>query len=323
MVLDTGNQITRQELTWRACDALAAAGKKPSIGLVREWTIASTGAKKGSDGDVQKDISGWFDDLLKLKRDSVIDGLPDAVSGLARDLWRLAVDCAGDALAGERDALGADKAAADRLVAQAREKTVAAVELANALTTRLDIATETIAGRDDTIRRLEDALAEARAMLTAKDERLAGIADELARTAQQYAAGLIELEGARKHSLLQIDQARSESRHWKGEFERVDHENRTTLETYRHKASSLATELAGARGRLSAIEEALATARLRVVELENKIVAAQTEGSDTGILSQRPAPAAKRLAGAGSGKGKCMASALRRRKLSNISIRRA
>ena len=204
-MLDTIRQLTRQELTWRACDALAAAGKKPSIGLVREWTIVSTGAKKGSDGDVQKDINGWFEDVLKLKRDSVIDGLPDALGSLARDLWRLAVDCAGNALAGERDALGLDKMAADKLVAQAREKTVAAVELANALATRLDIAAETIAGRDDTIRRLEDALAEARATLTAKDERLAGIADELARTAQQYAAGLIELEGARKHSLLQID----------------------------------------------------------------------------------------------------------------------
>ena len=128
-MLDTIRQLTRQELTWRACDALAAAGKKPSINLVREWTIASTGAKKGSDGDVQKDINGWFDDVLKLKRDSVIDGLPDAVGSLARDLWRLAVDCAGDALAGERDVLGADKAAADKLVAQAREKTVTAVEL--------------------------------------------------------------------------------------------------------------------------------------------------------------------------------------------------
>ena len=311
MMLDTIRQLTRQELTWRACDALAAAGKKPSINLVREWTIASTGAKKGSDGDVQKDIHGWFDDILKLKRDSVIDGLPDAVGSLARDLWRLAVDCAGDTLAGERDALGSDKAAADRLVAQAREKTVVAVDLANTLTTRLDIATETIAGRDDTIRRLEDALAEARAMLTAKDERLAGIADELARTTQQYAAGLIELEGARKHSLLQIDQARGESRHWKAEFERVDHENRTTLETYRQKAAFFATELAGARGRLSAIEEALIAARARNTALEQKLLMAQLQRQSVEPRPRLIAPPTKRSSVAGKG----MASALRRRKL--------
>ncbi|MBC7683790.1 MAG: DNA-binding protein [Bdellovibrionales bacterium] len=231
MVGKSISEVSRQELTRCACDALAAVGKKPSIGLVREWTIATTGAKKGSDGDVQKDINGWFEDLLKLKRDSAIDGLPDAVGSLARDFWRLAVDCAGDALASERAALEVDKTAADRLVDQAHANTRAAEELAKALTSQLDIAHVTIAGRDETIRRLEDALTEARATLTAKDERLNGISDELARTARQYAAGLIELDGARKHSLLQIDQARGESRHWKAEFERVDHENRTTLET--------------------------------------------------------------------------------------------
>ena len=147
-------------------------------------------------------------------------------------------------------------------------------------------------------------------MSIAKDERLAGIADELARTAQQYAAGLIELEGARKHSLLQIDQARGESRHWKGEFERVDHENRTTLETYRQKASSLATELAGACGRLSAIEEALTSARVRNTALEQSI-AAQTARQETEPRLRPIAPATKRLPAVGNG----MASALRRRKL--------
>ena len=309
MAPDTVPQLTRQALTRRACDALAAAGKKPSIGLVREWTIASTGAKKGSDGDVQKDINGWFDDVLKLKRDSAIDGLPDAVSSLARDFWRLAVDSASDALAGERDALALDKTAADRRVAEVHEHTRVAVERANALTTRLDIATETIAGRDDTIRRLEAALAQARASATAKDERLAGIADELARTTAQYAAGLIELEGARKHSLLQIDQARGESRHWKAEFERVDHEIRTTLETYRQKASSLATELAGARGRLSAIEEALTAAQVRNAALEQKIATAQTARQEIEARLRPIAKAAKRAPAASKG----MASALRRK----------
>ena len=310
MTTETIHLLNRQELTRRACDMLAAAGKKPSIGLVREWTIATTGAKKGSDGDVQKDINGWFDDLLALKRDSAIDGLPDAVGSLARELWRLATDCASDALAAERDVLTLDKAAADRLVDLAHEKTVAALEQANALTTRLDIATETVAGRDDTIRRLEQALAEARAIATAKDERLSGIADELARTAQQHAAGLVELEGARKHSLLQIDQARGESRHWKAEFKRVDHESRATLETHRQQAASLAGELAGARGRLSAIEEALAAARIRNAALEQSI-AAQAERYETERRLRSIAPTTKRPPAAGKG----MASALRRRTL--------
>ena len=251
---------------------------------------------------------------MKLKRDTAIDGLPDAVGSLARDFWRLAVDSATDMLAGEREALAAEKSAAEARIALAHQETNAAVALANEIKSTLAIANETITGRDETIKRLEESLSESRATLQAKDERIAGLMDELARTMQQHAAGLVELDGLRKHSLLQIDQARGEVRHWKAEFERVDHENRTTLETYRQKASSLATDLAGARGRLSAIEEALAAARLRVVELENKIAAAQTEHSDTGVLwQQRTAPVAKRLAGTGKGKG--IASALRRRNL--------
>ena len=306
MSTETVSRVSRQELTRLACDSLAAAGKKPSIGLVREWTIAATGAKKGSDGDVQRDINGWFDDLLKLKRDIAIHGLPDAVGSLARDFWRLAVDSATDTLAGERDTLAAHKAEADRQVALAREKTLAAVALASTVTARLDIANETIAGRDETIQRLEESLSEARTTLQAKDERIAGLVDELARTTQQHAAGLVELDGLRKHSLLQIDQARGEVRHWKAEFERVDHENRTTLETYRQKASSLATDLAGARGQLSAIEEALAAARARNAALEQRMVVTPEEAV---VAESRPrtAPATKRTAGKG------MASALRRR----------
>ena len=305
------SRLSRQELTRLACDALAAGGKKPSIGLVREWTIATTGAKKGSDGDVQADIHRWFDDLLKLKRDSAIDGLPDAVSSLARDFWRLAVDSATDTLTGERDTLSAHRAEADKQIALAREETLAALALANAVTARLDIANATIAGRDEAIRRLEESLSESRATLQAKDERITGLKDELARTAQQQAAGLVELDGLRKHSLLQIDQARGEVRHWKAEFERVDHENRTTLETYRQKAASLAADLAGARGRLSAIEEALTSARLRNAELEQRMSATQAERP---LAQPPPRPvvsAAKRPPGVGKG----MASALRRRKL--------
>ena len=229
---------------------------------------------------------------------------------LARDFWRLAVDSANDALAGERDTL-ADRAEADQQIALAREETLAALALVNAVTARLDIASETIAGRDEAIRRLEDSLAEARATRRAKDERIAGLTDELARTAQQQAASLVELDGLRKHSLLQIDQARGEVRHCKAEFERGDHENRTTHETYRQKASSLATDLAGARGRLSAIEEALTSARLPNADLEHRMSPMQAERPPVQPQPRPAVSAAKRLPAAGKG----MASALRRRTL--------
>jgi chromosome segregation ATPase len=280
----------RQNLTWAACDALAATGKKPSIGLVREWTLATTGTKKGSDGDVQKDIHQWYDDLLKLKRDKAIADLPPAVSALARDFWRLAIDSANDSLSAERATLAKEKAEAEKLIDLAQEDTAAAVDIANQLKGMLAIAHETIAGRDETIKRLEETLSEARATLAAKDERIAGVTAELARKAEEHAAGLAEREGLRRHTLLQIDQARGEARHWKAEFERVAHENKSTVDTYRRKAATLENDLASARGRLSAIEESLAASRQRNTELEATL--AQYRVHDAG---SRPASAGKRF----------------------------
>jgi chromosome segregation ATPase len=308
MSVDPLHVLRRQDLTRLACDALAAAGRKPSIGLVREWTLSSAGIKKGSDGDVQKDINGWFEDLLKLKRDNAVAGLPDAVGALAREFWRLSIDSADETLAAEREAMQVQLARAEEGVDHAERRADAADARSAALTQALALANATIAGRDDVIAHLEQAHSDARALLLAREERIASLGDELARSTQQHAAGFAELDGLRKHSLLQIDQARGEVRHWKSEFERVDHENRTTLETYRQKASSLANDLAGARGRLSAIEEALAAARARNAELEQRMVV--TPEVSTVVESKpRTALGAKRAAGKG------MASALRRRQL--------
>lgn len=297
--------LSRQELTRLACDTLAAEGKKPSIGLVRAWTIAATGAKRGSDGDVQQDIHQWFEDLLKLKRDRAIADLPDAVGALARDFWRLAVDAANDALALERETLAKERTDVEQLIDLAQEDTVAAVEIASELKNKLAIAGEIIAGRDDAIRRLEESLSAVRATLDAREERIAGLSDELARKAAEHAAGLTELDGVRKHTLLQIDQSRGEARLWKAEFERVDAENKTTVQQYRSKAAALDNALSAARGRLGAVEEALAAEQARSQALEVTLAAAKAGAA-------APAAGAKRF---GTGKLRSGNGPVRRRKL--------
>lgn len=297
--------LSRQALTRLACDTLAAEGKKPSIGLVRAWTIAATGARKGSDGDVQQDIHQWFEDLLKLKRDRAIADLPDVVGALARDFWRLAVDAANDALASERETLAKERIEAEKLIDLAQEDTVAAVEIAGELKNKLAIAGEIIAGRDDAIQRLEQSLSEMRATLQAKDERIAGLSAELARKAGEHATGLAELDGLRKHSLLQIEQARGEARLWKAEFERVDAENKTSVQQYRSKAAALENALSAARGRLGAVEEALVAEQTRSQALEVALAAAKAGAA-------APAVGAKRF---GAGKLRGGNGLVRRRKL--------
>ena len=109
--------------------------------------------------------------------------------------------------------------------------------------------------------------------LQLRDERIAALSTDFTRKEAEYAARITELDGVRKH-LLQIDEARVESRHWTAEFDRVDAENKSSVVTYRQRASALDAELAGVRGRLGAVEEALAASRLRCVQLEGERAAA-------------------------------------------------
>ncbi|MDY7549163.1 DNA-binding protein [Glaciimonas sp. CA11.2] len=263
----------RRTLTYAACDAIAIAGKKPSIASVREWTLANQGKKQGSDTDVQGDINAWFQELLALKQEKlVVSGLPDEVAALARAMWIKACESAAENLNTERAENQGLVTAAEQKVAMAAAQITKANQRTEQVEHECDVAREAI-------RRLEESLTEMRTtaaaieerhagQLLARDERISALSTDFARKETEYAARITELDGVRKHALLQIDEARIESRHWKAEFDRVDAENKSSVVTYRQRASALDAELAGVRGRLGAVEESLAASRQRCLQLE-------------------------------------------------------
>ncbi len=263
--------MTRRELTFAACDDLAAAGRKPSVNLVRERTIALAGIKRGSDGDVQTDISEWFNALFALKRDMAIDGLPESMTTQFRAVWRGAVEQAEVGLSRERELLAEERAAGTVEVERARG-------IAADLRHRLELADKAILAREETIARLDGAIGQAEAMvvqlnarLGAKDERIDALSAELARKTAEQAAAFTELDGARRHALLQIDQARSEGRHWKEQCDILSQEarsSRTAADTYRGKAGELEAALAGANARLDEVRQNLTEAHVELRRLE-------------------------------------------------------
>ncbi|MGS0741466.1 DNA-binding protein [Glaciimonas sp. GG7] len=272
----------RRSLTHAACDAIARAGKKPAITSVREWTLATHGKKQGSDTDVQGDINAWFQELLALKQETlVVSGLPDEVAALARALWLKANEAAATTLGDERAEVQQQVIRAHAAIASAEEQAQVTHRRAEVLGHELDIAREAI-------RRLEESLTEIRStaaaieerhagQLQSRNERIAALTTDFTRKEAEYAARITELDGVRRHALLQIDEARVESRHWKQEFDRVDAENKSTVVTYRQHASALNAELAGVRGRLGAVEEALTASRVRCTQLEAGLVAKERE----------------------------------------------
>ncbi len=271
-------RLTRQELTFVACDVLAKNGRKPSVALVREQTIAMAGIKKGSDGDVQEDIRLWYDGLFALKRDAAIDGLPERMASLFRATWHGAVELAEEGLAHERAKLGRERERAAADVERARG-------LAETLRHDLELARADVGARDAAIARLDGAVAQDAAEIVqltakmgAKDERIEALSSDLARKATEQAASFAELDGARRHALLQIDQARGEGRHWKEQYERADQEGRAargTADAYRSKAGELEAQLAGANAKLGATLERVALDKIRVDELSAQLAAAQ------------------------------------------------
>lgn len=257
--MDNLSELPRRDITWRACDALAKEGKKPSIGLVRSWT-SEQGTRRGSDGDVQKDIDAWFSDLYQMRLAGTVEGLPDSVTALTRQLWRKAVDLAANNLDGERASFYAERS-------ELFATTAAAVEEAKAANARHEAALAVIAEKDNAVRRLDEQLAEIRATMQSKDVRIEGLEKDLNRLSTDHVAKLVELDGARKQAMMQIDEARAQGRSWKAEYERVDAENKATVVTYRQRASSLETQLAELRTRFELTQETLEATKSRENEL--------------------------------------------------------
>lgn len=265
--------LDRRTVTWQACDALSAAGQKPSIGLVRAWTLENTGAQRGSAGDVQADIAAWYDMVFSLRHEKAFPDIPDAIADSMRSLWSAALSAADDTLNSEREQMAAEQLEMKKLADLAQADTAAAAEVASGLRSEIQVAQATITGRDETIKRLEESLAEMRATLAAKDERIAGLTADLATKEAERASSVAEMDGLRRATLLQIDQARGEARTWKTEHERLNAENKAASSAYMVTISRLENDLATTRGRLSAVEESLAEARQRSVDLEVQLSA--------------------------------------------------
>jgi hypothetical protein len=283
--LDQAPTLTdRRAITWQACDALSAAGQKPSIGLVRTWTLENTGAHRGSAGDVQADIAAWYDMVFRLRHEKPITKIPDAIADAMRDLWTAALSAADDTLTSEREKIAAEKVEMEQLVDRARADAAAAVEVANSAKSEVQVAQTIIAGRDETIKRLEGSLVEMRVTLGAKDERIAGLVADLATKEAERTSSAAEMEGLRRATLLQVDQARSDARAWKVEYDRLLAEHKASASAHGITVSRLENDLASARGRMSAVEESLTEVRQRSVELEAQLSASKARELATAAL---------------------------------------
>ncbi|GAC1422896.1 MAG: hypothetical protein NVSMB6_24280 [Burkholderiaceae bacterium] len=282
---------------------------------MREWTITHHGKKQGSDTDTQADINAWYVVLLAMKQEQQsVAGLPEEVAALARSMWLKANAAAAEALVEQRLAVDAELAIERQRSATAESSTSAALARATEVGHELNITRESI-------RRLEESLlAQGAAMLAsdarhatylqARDEIIASLLREGAHKDAEHARRVTELDGLRRHALLQIDDARAESRHWKAESDRLTATHERAFAAERKMLAQAQADLAGALGRLSAIEENLAAAERRSATLDAALAQARL-----------PQPVDTRAAGgtrAGNAVRAPRATAFRRRKIEDL-----
>jgi len=304
--------FARRELTWLACDALAALGRKPSIASVREWTTINHGRKQGSDTDTQADINAWYGVLLAMKKEQhAIAGMPESVAALAHQLWIKATQAAIESLAAQRSALDAELVEIRLAIATASLATATAMEQVATVSHERDVAQEAV-------RRLEEALVHSHAnaqaaemryatQIQARDERISAILEDAAKKDAERATRIAELDGLRKHALMQIDEARRESRDGKVAHDQAMVSHKQALATERAALTAANAGLASATGRLSAIEESLSASELRNKTLEETVARLQQQSLQNSTIAQSKKFGVARLAKT--------SSTLRKRKL--------
>lgn len=272
----------RKYMVRSACDDLAKLGIKPSVSAIKRAGLPI----RGSDPDVQRDVNDWFDGVLLAHSNK------NEVAGIPRTMLTLFAGVVEAAREEARRELELERQAIEAAAVDADVKAAAADLRASTLASELAVANEGIAGRDALLRRQEEAMAELRATQRAKDERITGLVEDLNRKSEEHAASLVELKGVRNHSLLQIDEARTEGRHWRTEFERVDQENKSSVITYRQKASGLENLLATANGRLSTmhgLEEALANNQTALANNQKLVTSLEQQLQDIrNTVSSKP-----------------------------------
>lgn len=277
--------MSRAELHRHAADAIAAEGRKPSISSLRQWTLLHAGIKRGSDTDTQADVTAWWRDLLALKNQKRIADVPESISSLATTLWKAALEAAEKSLASQWSDLAEARFDMQRQIDLANAAEQASKGDAARLRGELEVAHATSAGKEDAIAQLRGELAAARATLGAKDQRIEGLASDFARKSQENATAVQQLDDLRRSSLVQIDEARQEGRHWRGEFHRVDEENRSALQKHQLRHTELQSQMAEARGRMSAFQESLTEQQERNRELENALTLAKADAASAQTMS--------------------------------------
>lgn len=255
---------SRRELVFAACDRIAAEAVEAGRSNVRPTAreLKSRFEIPGSLPDVQADLHAWF---MSAFRNHLalgkVPGVPETMVAAFNSFLEIVRGEAAAELRQERHDLEVE-----------RRKLLTQVEAANAERDRaIEAAEEADRQRERTaisVRHLEQQLAELKAVDAAKDVRIEGLCNDLARVQVESTQRIGEIEAQaqlaierfeamERKALIDIDQARTGERKLRAEID----EMAPMIEAYRKQASHLERTNAALRGQVEALERQLLAVR--------------------------------------------------------------
>lgn len=294
------DSLNAYEMTKRCCAELTKRGQR-----LPSWMNIRDIIGKGSANDINRgkeDFRREHGDALR-KMSGFVKGVPEALAPHILGFWTAAISLVREEFDGQVAEWQAQIERAEAAVAYAEDERDQAVSRADALQGQiagLQEAMNTLQGRVDTERAARE---QAERMFESNRQELAGQRDELraalAHSQQELSDAITRLEGVEKHSLLEIDRARTEAQNKIASIEAKAKRESTdyTLEMARvnNQLRDLRAQLASATQQTALQEQENTSMRERLQRAEGqadhlasenaRLVAALQEA----VAAQRPA----------------------------------
>jgi chromosome segregation ATPase len=199
-----GEPTITQELANKACEEIAASGRRPTLELLRGLLAEKTGTKGGSFTYLGPWLRAWKEAqrtaATEPQREAVPPAVSERIAALASDLWAVASETANARLAGEREAMSKART-------EAETETAEALDLAERLTDERDEARAELA-------ELRGQLEQAKADVIATGQRYTTLLEQsrerVEALQQELAATRHKLEQAQKEAAAAAEIARTQ-----------------------------------------------------------------------------------------------------------------
>lgn len=263
------------EMTKRCCDELTKHGQR-----LPSWMVIRDIIGKGSANDINRgkeDYRREHGDALR-KMSGFVKGVPEALAPHILGFWSAAIALVREEFDAQVEDWQAQLERAGAAVAQAEEDRDQAVNRAETLLaqiTGLQGVNATLQGRVETE---QAARQQAERMFETNRLEIAGqrdsLRDALAKSQEEFSAAITRLEGVERHSLMEIERARTEAQN---KIANIEAKAKRESSDYTLETARMGNQLRELRAKVTESEQRTAVLNRDNEGLRERVTRAETQ----------------------------------------------